>query len=114
MAAKIALVSPVVNSYQVHVKAYAVGSAEVTLDNTITGSTPISYMASESATFDDAYWQPYTKSPVFTLNSGNGMKTIYFKVQDGSLKQSAVVYERIWFNKGRILYRTNGDFGTRG
>jgi formylglycine-generating enzyme required for sulfatase activity len=53
----------------------------VTLNNTCSGS-PAQYMASESASFPGASWQPYGTAPSFDLSYGLGPHTVYFKVKD--------------------------------
>jgi hypothetical protein len=50
-------------------------------------------MASEDPDFYGAVWLPYSTTPSFTLSSR--YKTVYFKVKDGSGKESAVVNSRI-------------------
>jgi hypothetical protein len=52
-------------------------------------------MASESSSFSGAVWLPYSKAPSFTLISTIGAKTVYFKVKDGSGRESAVASEII-------------------
>ncbi len=55
--------------------------ARVTLNCWATGD-PTHYMASESATFDGASWQPYIWNPTFTLSPGVGTRTVYMKVKN--------------------------------
>ena len=55
-------------------------TATVTLNNVCTGN-PAWYLASESSTFADAVWLPYTANPEFTLSTGGGKKIVYFKVK---------------------------------
>ncbi len=43
---------------------------------------PSEYMASEDSGFAGATWQTYDEAPSFTLSSGYGWKTVYFKVQN--------------------------------
>ena len=114
MAAKIALVSPVVSSFNIRIKTSAADSTVVTLENTITGTTPTHYMASESSAFSDAEWLPYSKSPDFSVSTHTGKKTLYFKVKDGSGRESAVVHKQVVFSKGRIIRSSKNDFGKRG
>jgi hypothetical protein len=47
-------------------------------------------MASESANFSEAIWQEYAAAPSFTLSSGNGTKTVYFKVKNVDCESLAV------------------------
>jgi hypothetical protein len=39
-------------------------------------------MASESSDFNGAIWQTYSVAPSFTLSTGSGTKTVYFKVKN--------------------------------
>ena len=64
------------------------------LNNTATGS-PTHYIASESLSFTGATWQTYLAEPDFTLSAGNGEKTVYFKVKDGSNNSSNTVSDSI-------------------
>lgn len=82
MQNKLALLAPRVSACRV--RKTSPSSAIVTLENTVTGSTPIHYMASESKNFISATWLAYSKHPSFSLSSAQGKKTIYFKVKDGS------------------------------
>ena len=90
LQAKIMNISPVVSAFEISGKASAT-SHIVTLNNTVAGSTPTEYRASESSSFSGAAWQPYSKAPSFTLSSTACVKTVYFQVMDGSGKESAVV-----------------------
>jgi len=93
---------PVVGSFALAAgKAYTAGSV-VTLDNVSFGS-PASYMASEDPGFSGAEWLPYSEKPDFTLSSGFGVKTLYFKVQNSD-GESAVVIDTIEY-----LPDTDGD-----
>ena len=92
----------------------------VTLDNTAT-NVPVDYMASESASFTGAAWQPYGTAPAFTLSFGVGTRTVYFKVRDAALVESGVVSDTIFlvpqtvpvaagtFPMGRLASGTNDD-----
>ena len=93
MQTKLAQIRPVVSSFKINDGAVSTRKDTVTLDNTVLGSTPTHYMASESSSFSGAVWRPYSKAPSFTLSAttGSGDKTVYFKVKDGSGKKSAVV-----------------------
>ncbi len=99
LQAKIMNISPVVSSFQINGNAASTKSPIVTLNNTVVGSTPTKYRASESpTTFNSATsdgWQPYSQAPSFTLSSTTGPKTVYFQVMDGSGKESAVVSDKI-------------------
>jgi alpha-tubulin suppressor-like RCC1 family protein len=70
----------------------------VTLPNVsveTTNSIVTHYMASESADFTSATWQPYASVPMFTLSSGSGLKTVYFKVKGSLNEESAVTSDTI-------------------
>ncbi len=97
MRAKIAQISPVVSSFKINGDAVSTTNRIVTLNNTVMGSTPTHYMASESSSFMGDVWLPYSKTPSFTLSpaTGSGAKTVYFKVKDGSGRESAVVHNSI-------------------
>ncbi len=90
MQEKIARISPAVSYFTINGGASSTVSRIVTLNNTVVGSTPTHYMASESNSFAGAGWLPYSNAPSFTL-SGSGGKIVYFKVKDGSGRQSAVI-----------------------
>ena len=91
---KINRIKPVVSSFAINGNAASTRNPIVTLNNTVTGSTPTEYLASEDPGFGGAVWLPYSKTPAFTLIS-TGVKTVYFKVRDGSGTASAVVYDSI-------------------
>jgi hypothetical protein len=78
-------------------------SPTVTLNNTVVGSTPTHYMASESSTFKGAIWRPYSKAPSFTLSSTPGVKTVYFKVKDGSRRESVAAKDNIRMGASPVL-----------
>ena len=90
---KIANIVPSVSSFKIPKTAGA--SAIVVLRNTVGGSVPVQYMASESSSFSGAAWQTYSRNPSFSLSPGSGVKTVYFKVQDGSGTESAAVHRSI-------------------
>ncbi len=54
---------------------------EVTLNNVSFGD-PTHYMASEDKNFTGATWEAYAQSPAFSLSSGYGLKTVYFKIKN--------------------------------
>ncbi len=99
LQAKIMAISPVVSSFKINGNAASTKSRTVTLDNTVVGSTPTQYMASEVApTFNSnsaTGWLPYSQAPSFILSPTPGAKTVYFQVMDGSGKESAVVSSKI-------------------
>jgi hypothetical protein len=82
--------------------------------NSVSGSTPTHYMASESPDFAAATWLPYSKNPSFTLASPTGNKTLYFKVKDGSGTESEVIHRHLVYRKGLLIYSSTSDFGSRG
>ena len=91
---KILDISPVISSFKVSTISALAKKHTVILNNTVVGSTPVEYMASQSSSFSGAVWQPYSQAPYFTLSpSTTGSTTVYFKVKDGSGKQSAVASE---------------------
>jgi hypothetical protein len=91
---KILDIKPVISYFQVSTTSALAKSQTVILNNTVGGSTPVEYMASQSSSFSGAVWQPYSQAPYFTLSpSTTGSTTVYFKVKDGSGAQSAVASE---------------------
>ena len=78
-----------VTSFAINGGAATTTSRAVTLDNTAINS-PTDYMASESASFSGASWQPYATAPSFTLSTGVGARTVYFKVKTGDVESVAV------------------------
>ncbi|HQE82806.1 MAG TPA: formylglycine-generating enzyme family protein [Candidatus Hydrogenedentes bacterium] len=80
---------PAVTSFAINDGAAAAPSAAVTLNNTCS-EAPTEYMASESSIFAGAPWLPYSVAPSFTLSSGNGAKTVYFKVRNDAGESSVV------------------------
>jgi uncharacterized protein YcfL len=81
--------SPSVSSFSINSGASTTTSQTVTLNNVCLNS-PTQYMASESSSFSGATWQTYSTAPTFTLSSGNGVKTVYFKVKNGYGESSVV------------------------
>ncbi len=74
---------PTVISFSINNGTPSTSSRNVTLNNSCSGS-PTDYIASESSSFSGASWQTYSSAPSFTLSSGNGTKTIYFKVKNSA------------------------------
>ncbi len=103
MQAKLDLIGPRVRGFSVRLTAYAGPDAIVTLSHTVTGSTPAQYMVSESPGFVGASWMPYAKAPAYATRTTPGDKTIYFKVKDGSGRESEAAHQRIVFRKGRLV-----------
>lgn len=105
---------------------------DVTL-NSLCSCGPMQYMASESSSFSGASWQPYVTARSFTLSSGGGAKTVYFKVRNAS-GESPVATDTIvmaadspvgtWnlafrWNGGNqgsttVLFKADGTFTTSG
>ena len=77
------VVAPILSSISINNGASSTASRTVTLNNSASGS-PTQYMASESSSFSGASWQTYSSAPSFVLSSGNGTKTVYFKVQNST------------------------------
>ena len=80
---------PVVSSFMINNGSGSTLSQAVTLNNSCTGS-PTLYMASESSSFSGASWLTYSTAPSFTLSSGVGAKTVYFKVKNAYFESAAV------------------------
>ena len=84
---------PTVTTFSINGGAASTTNPVVTLNNTATGS-PTEYQASESSTFAEAAWQPYSPAPSFTLSAANGVKRVYLRVRyaDGiSLSKSDTI-----------------------
>ena len=79
-----------VASFSINNAAPSTTSTTVTLNNTVSGSTPTYYMASESSSFSGATWLAYSAAPSFTLSAGGGSKTVYFKVKNSTAESAAV------------------------
>jgi len=80
------------NSFSINGGNYSTGGPgawNVVLSNTCS-VTPDYYMASESSSFSGAVWQPYSTAPEFTLSSGYGNKTVYFKTMTGGVQSSVI------------------------
>ncbi len=87
-----------VTYFRINSNASSINSRIVTLNNTTTDS-PTHYMASESFTFSGTSWQSYSTVPSFTLSSGNGTKTVYFKIKNSAGVESVVVNDSITLNE---------------
>lgn len=87
-------VNPTVNSFAIDNGASEATSANVTLNNSCSGS-PTQYMASESSDFSGAAWLTYSPAPSFTLSAGDGPKTVYFKVKNSVGTESDVAVDSI-------------------
>ncbi|HPS02797.1 MAG TPA: hypothetical protein PLA90_14760, partial [Candidatus Sumerlaeota bacterium] len=75
---------PTVLSFKINNGLTTTINPAVTLANVCADATSVthSYMASESADFTSATWQPYASVPLFMLSPEAGTKTVYFKVKD--------------------------------
>jgi cytochrome c oxidase assembly protein Cox11 len=73
-------VPPGITSLQINDGASSTGTKTVLLNNAATNK-PTHYMASESPSFEGARWTFYSVKPRFTLTSGAGTKTVYFKLK---------------------------------
>lgn len=95
--ASISLVEPepVIVSFRIDNGAASTNRPAVALNYAVTGSTPVQYVASESKDFSGAVWQTYSAAASFTLSSGHGPKTVYFKVRAASGLESKVVHDGI-------------------
>lgn len=94
VTASFALAPPVVTSFAINSGAATTMPLDVTLNDT-TMNNPIDYMASESASFTGATWQPYVTASSFTLSFGIGVRTVYFKARNGT-GESGVVSDTIF------------------
>ncbi|HON57595.1 MAG TPA: right-handed parallel beta-helix repeat-containing protein, partial [bacterium] len=53
-------------------------------------------MISETGTFSDTDWQPYTASCSFTFTPGNGLRYLYAKFKNAFDTESAIVFDDIY------------------
>ncbi len=106
---------PVVSSFSINNGAATTVNPTVTLPNVCTGATGAShfYMASESPDFTSATWKSYASIPMFTLSSGSGVKTVYFKVKDSVGVESAVMSDTIRVESpgSVVAWGENNDHG---
>ena len=104
LANKLLNLAPVVGYFRINGGANSISSQTITLNNSVLGSTPAYYMASESPTFRDAEWTAYPNPddppPTFILSppSGSGAKVVYFKVKNANGVESAVVSDHVHFS----------------
>jgi len=75
------LLLPVVTSFAVNNDAPETMGRVVVLNNACPNE-PTQYMASEDPLFDGASWIPYDDDPQFLLSPGDGVKEVFFKVQN--------------------------------
>jgi hypothetical protein len=88
-------ITPVVSSFAINNGAASTTTRNVTLNNACAGGEIVQYMASESSSFAGAVWATYATAPAFTISTGTGTKTIYFKVRNDLGVESAVVSDTI-------------------
>ncbi|MGL5017858.1 MAG: lamin tail domain-containing protein, partial [Luteolibacter sp.] len=88
-------IAPTLATFSIGNGAAMAVTARVTLDFTSTGGLPTEYQVSESSDFTGASWtaMPGT-APVIELSSGNGAKTLYFKIRN-TIGESAVLSDNI-------------------
>jgi len=70
----------VLTSFAINNGAPSTDSRLVTLNHGVTGN-PTHYKASELPAFTGIAWRSYVSAPQFILSSGNGTRTVYFKVR---------------------------------
>jgi hypothetical protein len=76
-------VPPVLDSFSIGNGAATAVTPRVTLNFTSTGGVPTEYQVSESSDFTGAVWTAMPGgAPVIELSSGNGAKTLYFKIRN--------------------------------
>ncbi|MCX7047563.1 MAG: glycoside hydrolase family 5 protein [Candidatus Sumerlaeota bacterium] len=80
---------PIVSSFAINNGADSTANRAVVLNNSCAGA-PTQYMASESASFSGASWQTYSAAPSFTLSTGNGLKTVYFKTRNSGGESNTI------------------------
>lgn len=80
---------PTISDLRINNGASSTTSRTVTLNSACTG-TPTHYMASQSSNFSGASWASYSSAPSFTLTTGAGTKTVYFKVKNANGESSVV------------------------
>ncbi|MFA6243062.1 MAG: DUF3466 family protein, partial [Candidatus Hydrogenedentales bacterium] len=78
-----AATAPTVSAFSLNNGSLATTSRTVTLNNAC-ANNPTQYTASESAGFAGATWKSYSTAPTFVLSSGDGDKTVYFKVKNSA------------------------------
>jgi hypothetical protein len=74
-------------------------SRSITFTYEVVGS-PTHFMLSEDPTFTGAVWQEITDPLTFTTSSGEGIKTVYFKLKNSSV-ESNELYDSITYNETR-------------
>jgi len=72
------------------------GSTQYTNDRTVTvtasgvGNTPTQMMLSEDASFSGASWVTYANPTTLQLSTGDGIKTVYYKIKNDGGESSSV------------------------
>jgi len=85
---------PILNSISIKSGDAYTSTQSVTLTLSSTGSTWM--MLSENSDFSGASWTSYHSSPSFSLSSGDGSKTVYFKAKDSAVgDQGSTSYANI-------------------
>jgi len=80
----------IINSFSINAGATSTDTQFVTLSSDINNAI-LYYQVSEDAYFSDAQWRDYSSSIDFTLSSGDGLKTLYFRVKNSEGRLSEVV-----------------------
>ena len=109
--------NPTLSSVSINNGASSTTSRTVTLNNSASGS-PTHHIASESSSFYGASWSTYSPSPSFTLNSGNGTKTVYFKVKnpagESSTKSDTISLSEVSASRLQNRWKTGVDLSVNG
>jgi hypothetical protein len=85
--------APAVTTFDINSGSASTTNLLVKLNNMATNS-PTHYIASEDPGFGDTDWKVYSTAPSFTLSSGVGTKTVYFRLKNG-VDESPVVTDDI-------------------
>ncbi len=107
---------PTLQSFTINNGAPAAAGRTIILNNICVGG-PDECLASESASFEGATWQPYSSAPSFVLTTpGNGVKTVYLKTRN-ALGESATLSDQISLNEPvppvvTAFHINNGDAQT--
>ncbi len=89
---------PVISAFSINNGVAVTANPTVILPNTCVGTAnpvAVQYMASESPDFSGSTWKSYAPVPIFTLSSGSGVKTVYFKVKNSEGVESTVASDII-------------------
>lgn len=101
-------IPPVLASFSTGNGASTAVTPRVTLNYTSTGGLPTEYMVSEASDFAGASWTAMPgATPVIELSSGNGAKTLYFKLRN-TFGESSVLSGNItrasFANAGTVIF----------